>query len=84
MKRLQEWREVPIDKIAHGFEYLCQDHDAEIIRGRYRLKTYKLRPKLYYLYDRVQDKPVFPKTVSPEDIVKTMQMGLSEVKQQVL
>jgi hypothetical protein len=64
--------------VAHGFEYLCQHHDVEILCGRYRLGTYELRSNLGSLYDRVKEgKPVFPKTVAPDDIVQTMQIELN-------
>lgn len=84
LKRLQEWREVPIDTIAHGFEYLCKFHEVEILRGRYNMGTYRIRPHLAKLYNREIDKPVFPKTVSPEAIVDVMRSALANVMKQVI
>lgn len=83
LKRLQEWREVPLDVIAHGCEQLCHFYDIEIRRGRYNLGTFRVRPELKKYYCRATDKPAFSKFVAPEDIVTHLQLGLSKVQQEV-
>lgn len=83
LKRLQEWREVPVDVIVHGCERLCRFYDMKIQRGRYDLGSYRLRPQLNNKYCRAEDKVVFSKVVAPEDIVTYLRKGLSEIHIQV-
>jgi hypothetical protein len=83
LKRLQEWKSVPLDVIAHGCEHLCRFYNVELLRGRYDLGTYRVRPELKHLYCRANDKPVFPNTIAPEEIVNNLEVGLSKVQQEV-
>lgn len=46
LKRLQEWKERPIDVVARAFMLLSQYHSVEILRGRYGLGDLTLAPHL--------------------------------------
>lgn len=45
--------------------------------------TYRLRPGSEELYCRATDKPQFPKSIIPEDIVGNLENGLANVIEQV-
>lgn len=83
LKCLQDWAEVPVDVITQGLMHLCQYHNIEIMRGRYGLGTYQIRPSLEQFYDRAKDKPVFPRTLAPEEIVDDLKAGLAVLKKEV-
>ena len=83
LKRLQEWKEVPLDVIAQGCEQLCSFFDVELLRGRYDLVTYRLRKELRKYYCREDDKPIFRKVTPLDDIVTNLRLGLAKLKQQV-
>ena len=59
------------------------DYDVELLRARYNLGNYRVRPALAHLYNREKDKPVFPKTINPENIVIVLECGLAEVQKKV-
>lgn len=46
LKRLQEWKERPVDVLARAFSLLSQYHDIEILRGRYGLGDLTLKSHL--------------------------------------
>ena len=46
LKRLSEWKERPLDVVVQSFSNLCQYYDVEILRGRYGLGDWTLRPEL--------------------------------------
>ena len=66
-QRLQSWEKRSVGIVILSFEKLLLFLDVEIMKGRYGLGSWTIRPEFADQY--VGDAPDFPATVAPHDIV---------------
>lgn len=67
LQRLQSWEKRSVGIVILSFEKLLLFLDVEIMKGRYGLGSWSLRPEFSELY--TGDAQDFPATVAPHDIV---------------
>jgi len=75
LKRLQEWKEAPVDVMAMTLYRLTQYNVAEVIRGRQDAGEYELRPELRTAYSG--QIVAVPQSTAPEDIVDRLRTASS-------
>ena len=77
IKRLLDWKEVPIDCLCLSLDYLQTFYFAEIQQGMIGVGEYKLRKEFQTLMQDPEDVRI-PKCYNPDEIFKTVKMKLSE------
>ena len=82
LKRLQLWREVPLDSIVLSLYHLQAFYYNEIQRGICQMGNYSLQPQFARLA-RSPDEVKSLVCIAPEDIVDRVRSGASQSKQEV-
>ena len=77
IKRLLDWKELPVDCLYLSLYYLQTFYFAEIQRGMIVIGEYKLRKEFESL-QQGSDEVRIPKSYSPEDIVETVKMKIND------
>ena len=76
IKRLQEWKEAPLDSMVLSLYRLVQFSLVEACRGRKNLGDYELKPELKIVYED-DDAPIVA-AIAPEAIIQRIRDGLRE------
>ena len=76
IKRLQEWKEAPLDSMVLSFYRLVQFSLVEVCRGRKSLGDYELKPELKIVY-KDDDTPILA-AIAPEAIIQRIRDGLRQ------
>ena len=77
IKRLLDWKEVPVDSLCLSLYYLQSFYFAEIQRGMIGVGEYKLRKEFQVLQQDPNEVKI-PKYYSPDKIVETVKKQIND------